>query len=279
MSLYKGTNLISGHQVLYSTTGNNTDGAMTQDATTNALNGKVDLDYSNADYQPVNKTGDTMSGSLQILSPVPPQIVIQNTEQVAGTTPTSEEQQTRLSFHDSNGTMVGYVQNVYNTDGSRVSMLDSRNADGTTHTSIVVGYDASGSAYSSFPNTTCCDGQWVNKTTQIMNGVSLNGSTVLTYTLNDLPNDGKSYWVWFTASVTTGSTSGNLLTLKIYSDVVSSNFQICGARTRAAATVGSAGSIMIPVSSSRKIYILRDTDYTGTASLWLKGYRRRGTNS
>lgn len=32
MSIYKGNNLISGHQVLYSTTGQNTDGAMTQKA-------------------------------------------------------------------------------------------------------------------------------------------------------------------------------------------------------------------------------------------------------
>lgn len=34
MSLYKGNNLISGHQVLYSTTGSNADGAMTQKAAT-----------------------------------------------------------------------------------------------------------------------------------------------------------------------------------------------------------------------------------------------------
>lgn len=32
MSIYKGNNLISGHQVLYSMTGQNTDGAMTQKA-------------------------------------------------------------------------------------------------------------------------------------------------------------------------------------------------------------------------------------------------------
>lgn len=32
MSLYKGDNLISGHNILYSTTGQNTDGAMTQKA-------------------------------------------------------------------------------------------------------------------------------------------------------------------------------------------------------------------------------------------------------
>lgn len=37
MSLYKGTDLISGHQVLYSTTGSNTDGAMTQDAVSDIL--------------------------------------------------------------------------------------------------------------------------------------------------------------------------------------------------------------------------------------------------
>ena len=37
MSLYKGTTLISGHQVLYSSIGQNTDGAMTQKATTDIL--------------------------------------------------------------------------------------------------------------------------------------------------------------------------------------------------------------------------------------------------
>ena len=41
MSLYKGNTLISGHQVLYSTTGQNTDGAMTQKAVTDALDTKV----------------------------------------------------------------------------------------------------------------------------------------------------------------------------------------------------------------------------------------------
>ena len=37
MSLYKGNNLIAGHQVLYSTTGQNTDGAMTQKACTDTF--------------------------------------------------------------------------------------------------------------------------------------------------------------------------------------------------------------------------------------------------
>ena len=44
MSLYKGTDLISGHQVLYSTKGSNTDGAMTQDACTNNF---ADVSLSN----------------------------------------------------------------------------------------------------------------------------------------------------------------------------------------------------------------------------------------
>ena len=263
MSLYKGNNLISG--------------AMPNSANQSLSN----LNSAGQDKfdKKVNKSGDTMTGDLQILSSVDPQIVIKHTEQVAGTTPTSEVQATRIEFQDSNGTMVGYVQNAYDTDGSRATRLNSRNANGTENTSIIVGYNANGTAYSFFPNTTCCDGQFVNKTTQIMSNVSLNGSSVLTYTLSDLPNDGHSYFVWLSGIVTTGTTSGNYIHLSVYSDAVSNNLEVCATGTRTASSVVAAGSVVIPVSSSRKIYVVRSTNYNGTASLWLKGYRRIGTNS
>lgn len=74
MSLYKGNNLISGHQVLYSTTGNNTDGAMTQKATTTELNGKADTDLLNLsvagqaviDGQWVDSTLTIVNGSAKL---------------------------------------------------------------------------------------------------------------------------------------------------------------------------------------------------------------------
>lgn len=57
MSLKLGNTNIAGTQVLYSTTGNNTDGAMTQNATTSALSTKSN------DIDVVHKTGnETISG-------------------------------------------------------------------------------------------------------------------------------------------------------------------------------------------------------------------------
>lgn len=59
MSLKLGSTNIAGTQVLYSTTGNNTDGAMTQAITTTQLN----LKANNADV--VHKTGNEMIGGVK----------------------------------------------------------------------------------------------------------------------------------------------------------------------------------------------------------------------
>ena len=76
MSLYKGTNLISGHQVLYSTTGSNTDGAMTQSATTTELDNKLNkqqitnciLEAPNGVYSVSGRTL-TIKAGLKVLIP------------------------------------------------------------------------------------------------------------------------------------------------------------------------------------------------------------------
>lgn len=66
MSVKLGNTNIAGTQVLYSTTGNNTDGAMTQAATTTALNNKADNSVVNLkanDNAVVHLTGnETISG-------------------------------------------------------------------------------------------------------------------------------------------------------------------------------------------------------------------------
>ena len=66
MSLKLGNTNIAGTQVLYSTTGNNTDGAMTQSATTTALNNKADNSVVNLkanDNAVVHLTGnETING-------------------------------------------------------------------------------------------------------------------------------------------------------------------------------------------------------------------------
>lgn len=178
MSLYKGNNLISGHQVLYSTTGNNTDGAMTQDATTSELNNKANINLSNL-----------------------------------------------------------------------------------TATS-----------------STNFDGQWVKYNQTVMNGVSLNGSTALTYTL-PLPNDGHEYEVLLSGTVVTGTTAGNAALINLSTDVIDTVCMCWNTNRVANGSVRAGGSVIVPVPTNHKIYIARGTDFHGTANLVMRAYRRIGTNS
>lgn len=235
----------------------------------------------------VNKAGDTMSGTLQMSSSVSPQIIIKDTSQVAGTTPTGTEQAMAISFKDSNDLLLGYVQNVYGTDGSRVSMLNSRNADGTARTNIIVGYNASGTAYCSFPNTECVDGQWVYKNTSLGSGVTWNTSSHSgnkSYSLSSyLPNDGKDYEVIVKAQGTTPSTSGKFISIGILSDIITTQVYVCRCRTRSSSTVNCSGNVVIPVGTDRKIYVngcgSTEANADGTYDIACLGYRRIGTNS
>lgn len=111
MSLYKGNNLISGHQVLYSTTGNNTDGAMTQDATTDELNGKV------------SKSGDTMTGALNIDTTDAATNIDFGTNLTIGTAPATNTYR-RVKMTDSSDNELACIQ-LENTVSNGISQTGS----------------------------------------------------------------------------------------------------------------------------------------------------------
>lgn len=124
------------------------------------------------------------------------------------------------------------------------------------------------------------DGQWIDKYVSIADGTSLNGSTELTYTLTDVPNDGYKYEVLLSGRCTTGSTSGNSCQLAVRSDFITGHYSsLCYAQTRTSNTLAARGSTTLPLTSSRKIYVYRNSNYNGTFLLELIGYRRIGTNS
>jgi hypothetical protein len=138
--------------------------------------------------------------------------------------------------------------------------------------------DANDIAYCTFPNTTCVDGQWVAWNTTILSDEPLNGSTNLTKTLA-VPNDGHVYEVLFSASIVTGSTSGNYVYLALATNKVSS-VNVCGCRTRTASTVTSRGGIILPISyATNNLTITRSTSQNGTCDLVTRAYRRIGTNT
>ena len=124
---------------LYTATGQNTDGAMTQKASSDLFGGKV------------NKAGDLMTGNLRIDNDnTPPSLYLRNTNESAGTTPSSQLNK-QVIFQDSNGTTVGYVANQYNTNGGRVTTLNCRNANATDNANIAIGYDSNGNLYTIAP--------------------------------------------------------------------------------------------------------------------------------
>lgn len=238
---------------------------------------KIDLDYSNADYQPVNKAGDTMTGALSIaLSGDDTNNLIIRNDSIDKLVTPSTQKQTRIQFVDKNDADIGSIYYQQRADGSsRLSQIlrGSTNNDAYSY----IGYDSLGNAECTFPNTIRVDGQYVNANKTIVSNVSANGSGSLNYTLN-LPNDGRNYLVWIEANVVTGTTSGNYLYANVGSDPMTQT-TIARASTRASSSVGSGGTACIVVSSSHKIYLGRSTSWNGTISLQMIGYRRIGTNA
>lgn len=123
MSVKLGNTNIAGAQVLYSTTGNNTDGAMTQKATTTQLNLKAN------DADVVHKTGNenitgtkTFTGDGWITK-------IQNTDVTYNTAPSSNKS-TGIAFVDKKGTQMGIVECYRWTDNSTVMQLNTYGPNG-----------------------------------------------------------------------------------------------------------------------------------------------------
>ena len=124
------------------------------------------------------------------------------------------------------------------------------------------------------------DGQWQFINAVIMDDVSVTGSSNLSYTLSDIPDDGHMYEVILTGTAQTGTASGNFCPLQLRSDFSTGAVtRICSARTRSSSFLQAQGTVIIPLTTSRNIYVSRDTGWVGTVKLWLIGYRRIGTNS
>lgn len=280
MSLYKGNNLISGampNSANQSLSNLNSAGQDKFDA-------KVDLDYSNADYQPVNKAGGTMTGDL-IIRKNSSGIHLQNSSFTKGTNPSSTMYWEYKAEDNNTSPAEWYTNRVSNlvttadTNGNiSVAIVAYKNdPNSSTAATIRAQITSAGVASCTFPNTTCCDGQYVNTNTTIASNVSVNGSSPLTYTLN-LPSDGHNYMVWIMVEANTGTASGNYVNAKVGSDVMSST-TLARATTRTASSVSAGSTACIVVSTSHKIYLSRATNWNGTVNLFMMGYRRIGTNA
>lgn len=129
------------------------------------------------------------------------------------------------------------------------------------------------------------DGQPINSTVTLASDVTWNTSShsdAKSYSVSSyLPNDGQNYEIMIRSSATTTSTSGKMILVGVYSDIITTQTYICRCKTRSSSTVNCAGTVILPVGTGRKIYVNgcgSDANADGTYSIVCVGYRRIGTN-
>jgi len=163
--------------------------------------------------------------------------------------------------------------------------------DGTSanaQSGVAVASAISGKANTDLSNisgtsTKSIDGQWVQTNETIASNVSWTGDgQSVTYSVSSfLPNDNYIYECMIAAFCTTSNISANFIDVQLSSDVLTNSINVCHIRTRTSSTVDSSGNIILPVGTGR--YITQkgssSSNANGTYSLYLRGYRRVGTNT
>lgn len=266
MSLYKGTTLISGAIP-----------DMANQSLSNLNSAGQDLFDAK-----VNKSGDTMTGELNIDNAG---LTIINPDVTKGTAPSTQTWQ-HVQFVDSvnsefSTSRLGILEQSINTDGSTSIYLRTvqNRVNSTSQSSLQLNMTLAGVASCSFPNTTRCDGQFIPLWRDLISvDTSLNGSSELPYTIPEIENKGFFHMALITMTVNTGNVSGNYANGEIRS-YMSNIVSILRVRTRTASTMTSSGSCWIPVGTDGKIYVNRNTNWNGSMSvLRCMGYRRIGYN-
>ena len=125
------------------------------------------------------------------------------------------------------------------------------------------------------------DGKWIPKYSAIASSVSW-GSTAKTYSLFDyLPKDNFDYEVLIGSTITTGSSSGNYVSIMINNNLLGEATFAGYAVTRSSASGVDACTIILPVSTNRSFVVGASTGSSkavGTYTLRAVAYRRIGNN-
>lgn len=264
--------------------------SLSYDAGSTALQSITSSDVTTAlGYTPVNKAGDTMTGRLittaeyGTISPV-----------TKGGLPSSNVWKTLIENKSENtgsgwDNILSILEEKIGTDGSNeVFLRVGQNITSSTNSaSLTLGIDTNGNQWCTFPNTTCCDGQWVANNGQVASNVSLSIGTdqEIEYDISSyLPNDSYSYEVRFSIGVQTGSGSGAGISANLLGKAANgSNIWVRVADTYARGSwimvVGN--SVVVPINTTRKV-VFKYSAVSKAAILnyiYVEAYRRIGTNS
>lgn len=129
------------------------------------------------------------------------------------------------------------------------------------------------------------DGQWTPINYQLANNVTWDNTvSAATYDISSyLPVDNYNYEVMISGLATASATQQKFCTIQLKSDIQTSPLYLTSSRTTTTSTINvqNTATIIIPVGVGRTItqYATTSTNAGGVYSLWIKGYRRIGTNS
>ena len=133
------------------------------------------------------------------------------------------------------------------------------------------------------------NGQYSEQDTSVFTKVTFTADQWRTYSLASIiPDDGYDYEVMFESTTSTGTTSGNLVDIQLYSGTATSsnnanNFhtRIGRCLTRTSSTQICGGIGILPIKASDKKVTVRNADGSGTSgnyNCYVKRLRRIGTN-
>lgn len=210
----------------------------------------------------VNKSGDTMTGSLEfdLTDNLKPIII-----NMDNTTGSIGENLQDIDFR-LGGVRKGMIRGVHYTSGSNILQIIPYDNNANMGTSFTIGVDANSVSYCTFPDTTCVDGQWVASYQEAIGSTAqtINSGATKNIQFSNLP--AKKCEVMFTISQSTN-----------YDLTISSS--LMGGSVNRALKQGCICMIM-PVSSDKTIKV--GNLGSGTASInfvRMCGYRVLGTNT
>ena len=233
----------------------------------------------------VSKSGDTMTGTLSA-----PGVKIVTSAVTKGTAPSST-QYMQIPFNDSTSgsggtwqsTRLGILELTVGNDGSNEIAINAvqNAANSSTSAKVWAKVASDGTKTGGFPNTYCCDGQWVAKTSTIASDVSGKNTYSNTFSLSSiLPSDNYNYECMLTAIGNTGTSSGNIMQLWLSTSIVT-NVLIARQKTLSGSRMEGGGTAIVPVGTNRNLKLdFHDcVGTTGGVTLKIIAYRRIGTNN
>ncbi len=222
----------------------------------------------------VSKSGDTMSGRLQVnyasASDDSP-IIVKSTNLDFDTVEVTNIYSPLLEFVDMNNNRMGQIEYVKRTDGRHyINICDKKDSATASYSSFSVGWN-NNNAYCTFPNTTCCDGQWTSVGLDIKVNYTLAAGATENWSISGLPSDSYTYEVMGSINASSSGTTA----VGIRSAVVNSS--VC----RAVTIAGQSSTFTIPIGTDHKIGLANiNTSASVTINYFrIFAYRRIGTNS